>query len=97
MRTTFLLLVIALSNSAAQADCLQWGRDQQGTRVCIMDDAFNRNPIIPETQCGALTGCDDVSVTGGPAPKCEDGWTAVMVPAGSWGRFACARDLVDPK
>lgn len=57
-RAIFLLIgvVVALFLAVppAQAECLKWGRDHIGTRVCMADDLVNRNLVTPETE--PLTG-----------------------------------------
>lgn len=86
--------------SPAMAECLQWGRAiNSGNRVCMMDDAINRNPIIPDS--APITGFDSLIGSGGititnssTSVSCPDGYQTVWR---SSGTPACARDVIDAK
>jgi hypothetical protein len=78
--------VIAALVQRAQAECLQWGVDQIGTHVCMMDDLVNRNPIFP------IAPSDPHVTITSHVPKCDEGWTLVIA-----GHPMCAHELKEPK
>ncbi len=83
--------VLLAMSSAASADCLQWGRDMHNSRVCMIDDAVNRNPITPEPRF--VVPNTGVTVTSRPL-TCPAGYQAVFRIG---GQPACARDVIDAK
>jgi hypothetical protein len=86
-----LIIIASLFATSAHAECLQWGRMlNTGERVCIMDDAVNRNPIIPEVPQHVIPGPGEGTISN-YTPKCPDGYQLVYI-----GRPACARDIIDP-
>lgn len=91
-----IFLAALFASGTANAECLQWGRDLTGYRVCMVDDAVNRNPITPETAWSAPLGRalpePGGAVTSGRALKCPDGYSMVYT-----GRPMCARDLREPE
>jgi hypothetical protein len=77
-----LVAVFLFSPALAKADCMQWGKDVHGNRVCMQDDLVNRNPIIP---------LDGVTNSAVPQLKCDDGEALVTYPGGSY--LMCASSL----
>lgn len=90
-----ILAIAVLFPVAVHAECLQWGRAVNGGyRACMMDDAVNRNPVIPETDCKSVMGCSGVTISNTPMPKCPDGYSLILR---DMGKPACARDIIDPQ
>lgn len=76
--------VLLAMSSAASADCLQWGRDMHNNRVCMIDDAVNRNTITPEKRF--FVPSTGITCPAGYQPSFRLD-----------GQPACARDVIDAK
>ena len=55
-----IVLLLHLLIAPAHADCMQWGHDLHGDRVCMREDLVNRNPVIPDSDNGGSMDLDDM-------------------------------------
>lgn len=90
MKKTVLALTALIAATPASADCLQWGIESHGIKVCVMDDLVNRNPIWGPPS-GVIGG--NSFTTNAATPTCKDDRELVMRGSGLPG---CARDVIEP-
>jgi hypothetical protein len=77
MRTIAILLLLT---TTANAECMLWGHDIQGNRICVADDLVNRNQIIldpPAFYWNSTGGDTSLICKAGPSvgslPTCTEG------------------------
>jgi hypothetical protein len=98
-----LVILLSLSSSAfAQSET--WTNTGQSTNysnccsngACWMErgSTCHSDPSVRESVILQSNG-EMSTISNGPIPKCEDGWTLVLRPLGTYGTAACARELKD--
>lgn len=91
--TKWIIFLLMMAPISASAECMTWGQDIHGNRICTSDDLVNRNPVFP---LGSIRGDPRTSITGPKAAECDPGWTAVLLPHGNLAEGMCAKELRQP-